>query len=308
MNDPKFAEYLAVFVDVVRATSFSGAARRRATAASSIQRQIDALEQDLGVRLLNRSTRALTLTEAGQRLYDHACRIVDDLADVRAEVSAMDGTISGVLRIASSQTFAKRYVIPAIESLAADHPQLSVDLDLTEGLADPVQERLDVVIRIGVLTDSSLIASKLAVHRRILVASPAYRARFGLPTSSEELAGHRLIDKLHGNDLLGWKDVLGRPVRDVATALQAFRCDDFEAIRGAAIAGLGIAFMPTWVVGPDVGAGTLLQLPMSTDAPDDEMGGIYLLRALAQPPAKVRAFQEALRRHIGSPPIWEINP
>ncbi|MDE1991120.1 MAG: LysR family transcriptional regulator [Rhizobiaceae bacterium] len=307
MNDPKFAEYLSVFVDVVRAKSFSGAARHRSTTPSSVVRQIDALEEDLKVRLLSRSTRALALTEAGQRLYDRACRILDDLTDMRAEVTAMDGAIAGMLRIACFPTFGKRYVIPALEALTAEHSGLSIELDLTERLADPVLERLDVVIRIGVLTDSSLIATKLAPQRRVLVASQAYLDRYGTPASREDLACHRLLDKLHGNDLLGWKDVLGVAVRDLTGAADAFRSDDFEALRGAALAAIGIALLPTWVVGPDVTSGSLVMLPIGPDEADDH-GGIYLLRALSQPSAKVRAFQEVLRRGIGAPPIWEIKP
>ncbi|MDR3435595.1 LysR family transcriptional regulator [Telmatospirillum sp.] len=305
MVAPHFAEFLAVFVDVVRAGSFSAASRKRAMTPSAIVRQIDTLEQDLGVALFIRSTRSLTLTDAGRRLYDRAIRLLDDLADTHAEVSAFDGSVSGTLRIACFPTFGKRYVLSVLAALEAEHPALKVELDLTERLADPVVERLDAVIRMGALPDSTLIATKLAPLTRIMVASPAYLGRAGTPDDPADLTAHRLLDKLHGADLLGWRDVLGCPAGDAANSLIAFRSDDFEALRGAAVSGMGIAFLPTWVAGPDVKAGVLTRLPLAGEKWNEQPSGIHLLRALPQPSAKVRAFTEALRTSIGTPPMWE---
>lgn len=304
MKDPRFAEHLAVFVDVVRGGSFSSAARRRSVTPSAVVRQIDALEHDLGVSLLVRSTRALALTDAGQHLFGRAQQLLDDLADTRAEIAAFDGSVAGILRVACFPTFGKRYVIPILETLMAQHPRLTVELDLTERLADPVVERLDAVIRIGVLADSSLIASKLADQRRLLVASPAYVERAGTPASLSELSGHRLIDKLHGNDLLGWRDMLGHTAGSWPEGEVAFRSDDFEAMRIAALSGLGIAFLPDWVVGDDVNRGDLIRMTLDGEPWNTMVTGIYLLRALSEPPAKVSAFAAALRASIGSPPKW----
>lgn len=302
---PHFAEFLATFVDVVRAGSFSGAARRRAVTPSAIVRQIDALEEDLGVALFIRSTRALTLTDAGQRLHERAQRHLDELADTHAEVAAFDGSVSGTLRIACFPSFGKRYVLPVVAALQGEHPALHVELDLTERLADPVIERLDVVIRMGALTDSTLIATKVAPLARLLVASPDYLKRAGMPDSAEDLSSHRLIDKLHGADLLGWRDVLGCPAGHAGNGTVGFRSDDFEAQRAAAEAGLGIAFLPSWVVGRDVRARKLVRLPLGGEPWNAGSAGIYLLRALPQPSAKVRAFSEALRKFIGNPPVWD---
>ncbi len=304
-DDPRFAEHLAVFVDVVRGGSFSSAARRRSVTPSAVVRQIDGLEHELGAALLVRSTRALALTDAGQRLFERAQRLLDDLADTRAEILSLDGAVAGVLRIACFPTFGKRYVIPTLEALMAEHPRLKVELDLTERLADPVLERLDAVIRIGELQDSSLIATKLAPQRRLLVASPVYLARCGVPDTIEALARHRLLDKLHGADLLGWAEVLGHAVNSLPDAVDCFRCDDFEALRGAALASLGVGFLPSWVVGPDVAAGRLVQLDLGREAWNGRDMGIYVLRALAQPSAKLKVFTAALRDQIGAPPVWE---
>lgn len=302
---PHFAEQLATFVDIVRAGSFSGAARRRAVTPSAIVRQIDALEADLGVALLIRSTRALVLTDAGRRLHERAQPLLDELADTHAEVAAFDGSVSGTLRIACFPTFGRRYVLPVVAALQAEHPALKVELDLTESLADPVLERIDVVVRMGALTDSTLIATKLAPLTRLLVASPAYLAHAGTPQCPEALSSHRLIDKLHGADLLGWRDVIGCPAGHGGKGMVVLRSDDFEVQRAAAEAGLGIALLSSWVVGPDVRAGKLVRLRLDNESWNEDPAGIYLLRALPQPSAKVRAFIDALRNSIGYPPIWE---
>lgn len=301
---PHFAEHLSTFVDVVRAGSFSAAARRRAVTPSAVIRQIDALEADLGVVLLIRSTRALVLTDAGRRLNDKAQPLLDQLADTHAEVSAFEGSVSGTLRMACFPTFGKRYVLPVVAALQAEHPDLHVELDLTERLADPVSERLDLVIRMGALADSTLIATKLAPFTRLLVASPAYLAHAGMPHRPADLSSHRLIDKLRGADLLGWRSVIGCPAGEGGNGIVAFRADDFEVQRAAAEAALGIALLPSWVVGPDVMAGKLVRLCRDDESWNAEPAGIYLLRALPQPSAKVRAFTEALRDAIGNPPVW----
>ena len=303
MKDPRFAEHLAVYVDVVRAGSFSAASRRRSVTPSAIVRQIDALEQDLGVPLLVRSTRALSLTDAGHHLFERAQRLLDDLADTHAEVAAFNGTVSGTLRIACFPTFGKRYVIPVLALLAQQYPALHVELDLTERLADPVAERLDLVVRMGELSDSTLVATKLAPLDRILVASHVYLDKHGEPEDEAALRNHRLLDKLHGNDLLGWSAVLGAPTGE-ACAHVAFRSDDFEALNGAALAGMGVAFLPSWVAGPSVKAGDLVRLPLSGERWNEAPTGIYLLRALQSPPAKVKAFTQALKDYIGTPPSW----
>jgi DNA-binding transcriptional LysR family regulator len=303
MKDPRFAEHLAVYVDVVRAGSFSAASRRRALTPSAIVRQIDALEQDLGVPLLVRSTRALSLTDAGRYLFERAQRLLDDLADTHDEVAAFDSAVSGTLRIACFPTFGKRYVIPVLASLSRQYPNLHVELDLTERLADPVAERLDLVVRMGELPDSTLIATKLAPHDRILVASPAYLEQHGVPDTETALRDHRLLDKLHGNDLLGWSVILGQPTGEACKQV-VVRSDDFEALNSAALAGMGVAFLPSWVSGPYVKSGNLVRLPISEERWNERPSGIYLLRALQMPSAKVKAFTQALKDHIGTPPCW----
>jgi DNA-binding transcriptional LysR family regulator len=305
MDRTKFAAQLALFAEVCRLGSFSATARRRSTAPSSIVRQIDALEIDLGAKPLIRSTRALAPTEAGELLLARAQPILDDLADIRAEIEALDGAVGGLLRVACLPTFGKRYVLPALASLIRDHPNLRVELDLTERLAEPVVDRLDAVIRIGELADSSLFAVKLASQRRLLVASPRYLERCGTPESAAELSDHRLLDKMRRVDVLGWSELLGAPTAQATSGREAFRCDDFEALRLAALADFGVALLPNWVVGQDIADGALVRLPLRDVATTDEQGAVYLLRALAKPTPNFAAFSTALRAAIGSPPVWD---
>lgn len=306
MQSEKFAEFLGVFVDVAREGSFSGAGRRRGLTPSSIGRQIDALEEHLDTPLFLRSTRLLTLTDAGEALLVRARQILDSLADAQQEIASMKGAVTGILRVACFPTFGKRYVLPVMGELARRYPELRVELDLTERLADPVAERLDLVIRIGDMADSTLIGSRLATQTRVLCASPAYLAQAGTPGSFADLAAHRLIDKLHGADLLGWADVLGRPAR-AAGVSPVFACDDFEAMRLAALEGLGIAYLPDWVAGPDIKAGQLRQLFPQWSQQPLACTGIHALRALRQPPARVTVLLDALRGFIGYPPGWALD-
>lgn len=302
MKDPRFAEHLAVFVDVVRTGSFSAASRRRHMTPSAIVRQIDALEACMGVTLLVRSTRALAVTDAGRLMFEKAQPILDELVDLQAEVTGMENTVTGVLRVACFPTFGKRYVIPVAEALMEKHADLRVELDLTERLADPVLERLDAVIRIGHLQDSTLISSKLSSQRRLFVASPSYLGKHGLPDLGA-LGDHRFLDKLHGQDLLGWRDILGCDTTQLTAGATVFRCDDFEALRDAALRGMGLAFLPEWVIGPDVREGRLTKLPADPSSRSAD-AGIYILRALTNPPAKLRAFTTGLKELIGTVPIW----
>nr|WP_253950927.1 LysR family transcriptional regulator [Novosphingobium sp. SG751A] len=302
VKDPRFAEHLSVLVDVVRAGSFSGAARRRNVTPSAIVRQIDALEAGLGAAVFVRSTRALALTDAGRLVFERAQPILDELVDLRAEVLGLEDAVTGTLRLACFPTFGKRYVIPIAHALMEQHPDFSIELDLTERLADPVLERLDAVIRIGHLADSTLISSKIASDRRLLVAQPAYLAQYGIPARNE-IGAYRLIDKLHGPDLLGWRHVLGCTTAQLPSSRTVFRCDDFEALRQAALRGMGIALLPEWVIGPDVRAGLLQKLPHDVRPPEGD-AGIYVLRALPKASARLAAFMAALRAHIGAPPVW----
>jgi DNA-binding transcriptional LysR family regulator len=303
VQNADFAVYLPVFVDAARLGSFSAAARAHAMTPSAIARQVDALEAAIGARLFVRSTRALRLTDAGRLLLERAATILDALTDAKAEIAAAEGGVSGVLRLACLPTFGKRYIMPAADLVMQRHPQLRIELDLTERLADPVGERMDAVIRVGAQRDSSLLAVKLGSQRMTMCASPDYLARAGAPLRPQELAEHRLLDKLHGADLLGWREVMGAGAGPLIARQSVYRCDDFEALRDAACRGFGLARLPDWVVWEDLASGRLSPVPLGpTPAAGED---ILLLRPPFEPAAKLRIFIETLRDQIGRPPVWE---
>lgn len=298
MNATPNTEHLTTFVNVVRAKSFSAAGRKQQVSVSSIMRQINTLEESLGTRLFVRSTRALRLTEAGEILLGRATRILNEIADARAEIASLNDTPQGVLRISCLPTFGKHLVIPMLPGLFSRYPKLKIQLNLTERLTNPSTERLDAAIRIGEQQDSGLIAIKLATQRRLICASPAYIAQFGKPASLQDLARHRLLDKYDcaGGDVIGWSRVFDIPRQRLdADAEVILRCDDFDALRLSAIHGLGVALLPTWLVNQDIAGGTLV--PLLND-PRDETAGIYLLHPLPTLSTKLRAFRDALVREL----------
>ena len=302
METVKFAENLSIFVDVARTQSFSEVARRRGMVASSVARQIGALESELKVPLFVRSTRALVPTEAGEVLYERAVKILHDMTEARSEVISLEQTVQGLLRVSCLPAFARRYVIPMLGQLGERHPHLRVELELTERVVDPVVERMDVVGRVGQQPDSSLIGQRIGSHRYLLCAAPSYLERYGMPHTLADLARHRLIDRRHSTSVRGWRELGdGQWAQHARFVLE---CDDCDARRFAALEGLGIALMPNWSAGADIGAGRLVLITLSDASPPPE-SGIYLLRALPRASARIRAFTEHLQQRIGTPSVWD---
>jgi DNA-binding transcriptional LysR family regulator len=301
MESIKFAETLAMFVDVAQARSFSSVARRKGMVASSVARQIDALEQDLKVALFTRSTRALVMTDAGTLLFERAVKILHDMTDARSEVVSLDQSVQGLLRVSCVPAFGRRHVVPHLGSLLEKHPDLSVELELTERVVDPVLERFDLVIRIGAQPDSSLIGHRIGSQRYIMGAAPSYLARHGRPTRFDELANHRLIDRQHSTNARGWRELDGYDgSRPPHFALQS---DDCDARRMCAAQGLGIALMPNWAIGEDLAAGRIVELDLE-GAPRQRASGIFMIRAAPRANVKVRTFMQHLQASIGSSASW----
>lgn len=297
----KFAENLAVFVDVARAGSFSAVARRKGLVASSVARQIDALEADLQVALFTRSTRALVMTDAGNLLFERAVKILQDVSDVRSDVVSLEQNVQGVLRVACVPAFGRRHVVPHLGTLFDRHPLLSVELELTERQVDAVVERFDIVIRVGHQPDSSLVSRRIGNQRYIVGAAPSYFARHGRPVRFADLAQHRLIDRQHSTSTRGWRELDSGVAW--APSQFAFESDDCDARRMAAAQGLGIALMPNWAIGEDLAAGKLVALDLE-GAPPQPTSGIFLMRTTARGNAKTRAFTQHLLDAIGRSASW----
>lgn len=301
MKSVKFAENLSMFVDVAQARSFSVVARRQGMVASSVARQIDALEQDLKVALFTRSTRALVMTDAGQLLFDRAVKLLSDMTEVRGEVVSLEQKVQGLLRVSCVPAFGRRHVVPHLGSLFEKHPDLRVELELTERVVDAVLERFDLVIRVGPQPDSSMISQRIGNQRYIVGASPAYLERHGHPTHFDELARHRLIDRQHNTAARGWRELVGH--NGLLPAQFAFECDDCDARRLSAAQGLGIALMPNWAIGEDLAAGRLVELELAGLAAQP-VSGIFLMRAAPRANSKTRAFTQHLLDSIGRSANW----
>ncbi|QXF35024.1 LysR family transcriptional regulator [Photorhabdus luminescens] len=293
MKDLLRTDMLTTFIHVVRSQSFSAVARLQGMTASSITRQIDNLEKMLETKLFFRSTRGLSLTDAGEILFARAQGIINDLVDVQAELAALNGEPQGALRIACLPTFGRQHIIPMLAELFTRYPKIQVELDQTERLTDPVRDRLNAVIRIGELKDSTLYSKRIATQTWVICASPNYIQKHGTPTTLTELSEHYLLDKHHDPAGICWSRY--RSAINFNDDNRIFCSDDFETLRMAAVSGFGIGLLPNWVVSTDIRSGKLV--PLFND-PDGRKEDIYLLRALAHPPAKLTVFMSLLQKRL----------
>lgn len=300
---------MRLFAEVVDAGSFSEAGRRLGLAASSVSRQVNGLEDALNARLLNRSTRSLSLTHAGEIYYERVRRILSEVTETNAAVMQLEASPRGLLRLNAPVVFGRRHIAPHIAEFCERYPDVSVDLTLTDHFVDVIESGADVVVRVGGLNDSSLIARRLAPNRRVLVASPAYLERFGAPETPEDIAEHRcLVYKLHVS-MAEWviRDEAGQvhsvKVRGPLTANNA------EALHAAALDGLGIALLPTWTVGRHVRAGELVRLLPGYEADlTSEETAIHAIYPHARHlSAKVRAYVDFLVEKFRPVPYWECD-
>jgi len=289
------SQHLEAFVDVVRLKSFSSVARKRGLKASSVARQISSLEEELGIALFVRTTRALTLTEAGRVLFSRSEHLLDEFEEAKREAVSLRKEVRGCLRLSCWPTFAKKCILPHLPALAERHPELRIDLDLSERLGEPAPGRTDLVIRIGELTDSTLLTSRLGTQRSVIVASPSYLRRFGKPENLADCASHRLIDKRHYAEYMGWRVLLGEN-RSVLRQL-VLQTDDLQAQADACASGLGIAYLPEWVVADQLLSDEVKPVIFpSLDV--SRPAGIYLLRNPGRPITIIEAFAKFLHERL----------
>ncbi|GAB5469618.1 MAG: LysR family transcriptional regulator [Rhodospirillales bacterium] len=297
---------LTAFVAVVESGGFAKAARKAGQATSSLTRQVDALEGHLGVQLLNRSTRRVSLTPAGESYYRQVLPVLADLAEANRSVCEAEGTPRGSLRVSLPVAFARLHVAPALGDFLRAYPEIVLDLTMTDSLVDLVEERLDLAIRLGALESSSLIARKLAPHRRVVCASPDYLAARGRPARPEDLVAHNCLKLAQGGGEGAWR--FSGPRGGCVVAVKgSLRADNAEVLREAALCAAGIVLLPTWLVGKDLRAGRLELLLGDWEAGHSAREGgvhaVYLPSRRGSP--KVAAFVGFLGDRFGSPPYWE---
>jgi DNA-binding transcriptional LysR family regulator len=262
---------MQAFVQVVDSGSFAGAAKRLAASPAAVTHHVQALEDRLGVQLLNRTTRRLSLTEVGRTFYQHSAQILAQVEEAERSATLLQTTPRGLLRLNTSEGIA-RVVMPLIAEFTAAHPEMSFDVVLTDRMVDMVEGGFDLALRAGPLPDSSLISRKLALGKLILCAAPDYLARRGAPQRPEDLAGHNcLIYQMLGNE---WR-FNGR-AGDVAVAVSGnLRSNSLEAVRRAALSGQGIGLLAAVVVAEDLQKGALVRLLPEYDANEVVIQAVY---------------------------------
>lgn len=294
-----FAE-MSVFARAVETGSFSAAARALNLTPSAVSKQIARLEDRLGARLLNRTTRRLSLTETGQDYYRRASQILLDVSEAEHAVLSGHETPRGILRVSASIAFGQMQIAPLVPAFLGRYPEVTIDLNLSDRLIDLVEEGTDVAIRVAALTDSSLVSHKIADDRRVVCASPSYLTRYGTPQEPEDLAAHNcLIYSTVASE--EWRFVGHGGPRGVRVKSN-FRANGGEAIRALALAGIGIARLAAFVVGPDIRAGRLVPLLSRFSEPEESsIHAVYPHRRHLSP--KVRGFVDFLVEKM-SPPPW----
>ncbi|NYE24814.1 LysR family transcriptional regulator [Pigmentiphaga litoralis] len=299
-------EALRDFVSVATLGSFSGAARQQNVAVSSITRRIEGLETELRAKLFNRSTRVLTLTEAGQELLPRARDILAEVDDARDAVSALHAEPRGTLRVTAPTAFSRLHIAPALGSFLARYPLLNVELATSDEVFDLATDRIDVAIRVGLLPDSDLIAAQLAPQHRIVCASPAYLARRGTPKTPEDLLQHDCLNKHFGPVPSGWWTFAGINGYRPLPVQGSFRSNDTPSLLQAAVAGVGIVHLTSWLVSTEIASGTLVPLFMDLPGYSTRQSAIYAVRLSGRSQAtKTTLFIDHLRERIGSPPYWD---
>lgn len=293
---------LAIYARVVEAGSFSEAARRMETSRSAVSKAVAKLEKSLGARLLNRTTRHLSLTEIGKVAAAHCGRMLEEADEVERMVESLNAEPRGVLRVSASVAFGTLHVAPALSDFLAAHPDLTMELTITDRLVDLAEEGYDMAIRVTNEPPLPLVARKLAPVRRRLCATPEYFHRRGVPLTPADLVRHNCLDYTRSGEQGQWR--FTGPRGEISIPVTgSLHVDDDEALSQAVLGGLGLGLLPTFIVGKDLQAGRL-QAVLSEYIPvERHVYAMYLpTRHL---PTKVRVFIDFLLARIGEEPYWD---
>ncbi len=294
---------MQVFAKVVETGGFSAAGRALGLAPSSVSRRIGELEGALRVRLFHRTTRKLSLTEAGETYYERSRKIVSAVEEANLAVAGERAAPSGILRITVPASVARLHVTPAVAAFQARYPAVKVVMSVTDRMVDLVDEGWDLAIRGGRLEDSSLVARKFGQGRRMVCASPSYLARAGRPRRPVELSDHACLTfRTHPGSNL-WRFRKGDAVTEVR-ATGPFFADNGESLVSAAASGLGLVLMPEWLVGVELGGGRLVEV-LADYSPEPAITPLHAV----YPPGpyvapKVRAFVDFLVEQFSGAYAW----
>ncbi len=294
---------IPAFVAVVEAESFTKAAGRLGLTKSAVSRRIADLEADLGVQLLHRTTRRLSLTEAGARYFEHARRALTEAEAAEDAATELQHVPRGRLRINTPMSFGRLHVSPAIPIFLQRYPDVQVDVTMEDRVVDLVEGGYDLAIRIGNLPDSSLVGRRLAVSRSVVCAAPTYLDERGEPTTPEALRDHDCLLYSYYSEANEWAFERAGHVQRVRVS-GSYLVNNSEALRDAVLQGVGVARIPTFIVGPDIAEGRLVQLFCDYRMPSQDIYAVWPERR--HMPTKVRVFIDFLTERIGgADPIWD---
>jgi DNA-binding transcriptional LysR family regulator len=292
---------ISTFVEVVSKGSLSAAARAEGIAPAMIGRRLDALESRLGVKLLQRTTRKLALTNEGAAFLEDCQRILAELEEAETAVAERSAHATGHLMISAPAGFGRQHVAPLIPSFLAEHRDVSVTLNMSDRVVDIVGEGIDVAIRIASLSDSNLVSVKLADNERVVVAAPSYLKRHGEPKSLAELAKHNCLAISSEGSQRGWtfrengKNIVLKVNGNMAS-------NDGQVLHDWALAGKGLAWRSMWEVGSEIEAGKLQTVLNEHSAPGNDIYAVFAQRRHL--PLRIRAFVDFLRHTYAQPDYW----
>jgi DNA-binding transcriptional LysR family regulator len=295
---------ISTFVEVVARGSLSAAARAEGIAPAMIGRRLDALEARLGVKLLQRTTRRLALTDEGAVFLEDCQRILAELEEAEAAASERSARATGHLLVSAPAGFGRQHVAPLLPSFLAEHRELSVNLNLNDRVVDVIGEGIDVAIRIASLTDSNLVGVKLADNQRVVVASPAYLKRHGTPCSLGDLAKHSCLAISSEGSQRGWT------FRDNGKLVTMrvggnMVCNDGAVLHDWALAGKGLAWRSMWEVAAQIETGRLCTVLDDYAAPGNDIYAVFAQRRHL--PLRIRVFVDFLRRAYAQPDYWRSD-
>ncbi len=266
-------EDMRLFIAVLECKSFTAAAEHLGLSKQFVSRRLMQLEARLGVRLINRSTRRLAVTPLGQAYYESAKKILNEVAEAEQAISQQRATPRGALRLSAPMSFGTLYLSALLPGFLERYPDISVELDLSDRMVDMLDEGYDMAVRIGVLADSSLIARPLCSSQRVTCCSPAYLERYGAPQTLDDLAQHECLVYGHSQSVewAYWQN--GQPVRIAVRG--RYRVNNGELIGDAAVAGLGLALLPTFIIGRHLASGALVPVLEAFQPPPLNVYAVY---------------------------------
>lgn len=293
---------MLIFAQVVKEKSFTAAATRLNVSKSRISKSVSRLEGMLGVRLLQRSTRRLSLTEVGEAYFEHCDRILEELSMAEDTINRLHLEPRGTLKISSSVAFGTLHVAPALPGFMALYPDLSVDLTISDRFVDLVEEGYDLALRITAEPGLNLVARKLAPIRRKICASPSYLASRGTPIKPGELKHHNCLDYSYMSTGGYWR--LCGPDGDITVPVSGtLRMNDDEALSQAVLGGVGLALLPTFIVGKELQAGKLVEVLPGYVPIERFLYAVHLPNRHL--PLKTRMFLDYLLARFGPDPYWD---